>query len=89
MDNRQPKKDEDIEANIKGALTSRAVAEKALEETKLNADAKPFVPSSDKKDPTPAEAFGKKGGRSRRRKSLKKKTLKRRKALKKKTSRRS
>lgn len=67
MDNRQPKKDEDIEANIKGALTSRAVAEKALEEKKLNADAKPFVPSANK------------GGRSRRRKSLKKKTSKRRK----------
>ena len=46
--------------------------------------------STEKKDPTPAEAFGKKkGGRSRRRKTLKKKTLKRRKALKKKSSRRS
>lgn len=88
MDNRAPKKVEDIKANIEAASTSRAVAEKALEETKLNADAKPFVPSSEK-DPTPAEAFGKKGGRSRRRKSSKKKTLKRRKALKKKSSRRS
>ena len=78
----------EIEANITGALTSRAVAEEALREKKLNADAQPFVPSSEK-DPTPAEAFGKKGGRSRRRKSLKKKTLKRRKALKKKSSRRS
>ena len=67
MDNRQPKQDEEIEANIKGALTSRAVAEKALEEPKLSADSKPFVPSTNK------------GGRSHRRKSSKKKTSKRRK----------
>jgi hypothetical protein len=67
MDNRQPKKVEDIEANIKGALTSRAVAEKALEEPKLNPGAKPFVPSTNK------------GGRSHRRKTSKKKTSKRRK----------
>jgi hypothetical protein len=67
MDTREPKKVEEIEANIKGALTSRAVAEKALEEKKLSADAKPFVPSTNK------------GGRSHRRKSLKKKTSKRRK----------
>ena len=76
MDTRQPKKDEEIEANIKGALTSRAVAEKALEENKLSADSKPFVPKE--VNPKPAEAYGK-GGRSRRRKSLKKKTSKRRK----------
>jgi hypothetical protein len=67
MDNRQPKKVEDIKANIEAASTSRAVAEKPLEETKLSADAKPFVPSTNK------------GGRSHRRKSLKKKTSKRRK----------
>ena len=68
MDTREPKKVGEIEANIKGALTSRAVAEKALEENKLSANAKPFVPSSTNK-----------GGRSHRRKSLKKKTSKRRK----------
>ncbi len=67
MDNRQPKNVEDIKANIEAASTSRAVAEKALEEKKLSADAKPFVPSTNK------------GGRSHRRKSLKKKTSKRRK----------
>ena len=68
MDNRQPKKVEEIKANIEAASTSRAVAEKALEEKpKLSADAKPFVPSTNK------------GGRSHRRKSLKKKTSKRRK----------
>lgn len=67
MDNRTPKKVEEIKANIEAASTSRAVAEKALEEKKLNADAKPFVPSTNK------------GGRSHRRKSLKKKTSKRRK----------
>jgi hypothetical protein len=44
MDNRQPKNVEDIKANIEAASTSRAVAEKALEEKKLSADAKPFVP---------------------------------------------
>jgi hypothetical protein len=59
----------EIEANIKGALTSREVAEKALEEPKLNPGAKPFVPASSTN----------KGGRSHRRKSLKKKTSKRRK----------
>ena len=68
MDNRQPKKVEDIKANIEAASTSRAVAEKVLEEKKLSADAKSFVPSSTNK-----------GGRSHRRKSLKKKTSKRRK----------
>lgn len=57
----------EIEANITGALTSRAVAEEALREKKLNADAQPFVPSTNK------------GGRSHRRKSSKKKTSKRRK----------
>jgi len=67
MDTRQPKKVEDIKANIEAASTSRAVAEKALEEKKLSADAKPFVPSTNK------------GGRSHRRKSSKKKTSKRRK----------
>ena len=67
MDNRQSKNVEDIKANIESASTSRAVAEKALEEKKLSAEAKPFVPSTNK------------GGRSHRRKSLKKKTSKRRK----------
>ena len=69
MDNRTPKKVEEIKANIEAASTSRAVAEKALEEKKLNADAKPFIPASSTN----------KGGRSHRRKSLKKKTSKRRK----------